>query len=318
MTTTQAATKAMTAIELDNVIRTLELSMKSHHATRHSIKNACRLVMQLLPDSTVKLNASTAVLVDFVDTALSGFKANRDELLREECRQEIIKKEAQKQQIKDLYFEYGIESLEEGVFDGKNSCIYSPLACPITYIGSDDHSVTIACHSRLQRVVACEEWASWQPHDFEAAYKKSPTTEHVCHDTDSYWTSNTVPVDRENQNEIALNFYSQCNNNEEVHVSYSTALYGDEWCEEVAGSDMLHSRNQRLAIGYACILPTPKPRMYRCTRNSAYRGHDVLGNTDISAKQGHYVEAYNEKEAIAKMGTMFPYDKLGFTATLWN
>lgn len=226
--------------------------------------------------------------------------------------------DAQKRDLEMLFWNYGIESLEDGVFDGKNSCVASPLACPVTYLGSEDHTTAIAVVSRLQRVVACDEWASWQPWDFEAAYKKPPTTEVYWSEMDYYTFSDAVAIDLENQDDYVLNFYYVNDKTVENVIEFSSDKPFETWHISKVNFDRNWYPGWRVAVAYACILPTPQPCMFRCTRNGAYRGHDILGNTDISARQGHYIEAMNEKEAIAKMSTQFPYDKLGFTATLWN
>ncbi len=56
---------------------------------------------------------------------------------------------------------------------------------------------------------------------------------------------------------------------------------------------------------------------YRCTRNSPY-GYKSGGHKDLSARQGHYVNAASEKEAIREMMRRYPHDMMGFTATLWR
>lgn len=56
---------------------------------------------------------------------------------------------------------------------------------------------------------------------------------------------------------------------------------------------------------------------YRCTRNSPYM-HDCIGRDDLGARQGHYVEATSELEAMEVMAKDYPSDRHGFTAQLWK
>lgn len=56
---------------------------------------------------------------------------------------------------------------------------------------------------------------------------------------------------------------------------------------------------------------------YRCTRNSPY-GYTAQGHKDLSARQGHYINATSEKEAIREMMKRFPHDMMGFTVQLWR
>lgn len=56
---------------------------------------------------------------------------------------------------------------------------------------------------------------------------------------------------------------------------------------------------------------------YRCTRNSPY-GYNTPGHKDLSSRQGHYIKAFTEKEAIREMMRRFPDDMMGFTATIWR
>lgn len=52
---------------------------------------------------------------------------------------------------------------------------------------------------------------------------------------------------------------------------------------------------------------------YRCTRNQPYTEH-----TELSAREGHYIEAESEFDALIRMGKKFPNDTAGFTATLYK
>lgn len=56
---------------------------------------------------------------------------------------------------------------------------------------------------------------------------------------------------------------------------------------------------------------------YRCTRNSPY-GYGCPGFKDLASRQGHYINATSEKEAIQIMMKQFPNDMMGFTVTLWR
>lgn len=53
---------------------------------------------------------------------------------------------------------------------------------------------------------------------------------------------------------------------------------------------------------------------FRCTRNSPYL-HDCLGHDDIKSRQGYYVIAKTEEDALRVMARDFPKDIAGFTAT---
>ena len=55
-------------------------------------------------------------------------------------------------------------------------------------------------------------------------------------------------------------------------------------------------------------------KIYRCTRNVYPPG--TPGYTDKKSRQGHYVPAQTEAEAIQKMVEMFPNDTDGFTVDL--
>lgn len=55
---------------------------------------------------------------------------------------------------------------------------------------------------------------------------------------------------------------------------------------------------------------------YRCTRADLYR-HRCLGQKDLSQRQGHYIVAKDEIDAILEMRRAFPLE-VGFTATLWK
>lgn len=59
---------------------------------------------------------------------------------------------------------------------------------------------------------------------------------------------------------------------------------------------------------------------YRCTRDFPY-GNGTPGFKNVKARQGHYIVAKDENEALAIMVERFPLDvKLGywFTADLWK
>ena len=55
---------------------------------------------------------------------------------------------------------------------------------------------------------------------------------------------------------------------------------------------------------------------YRCTRNQPYQNPHCLGIPDLSARQGYYINAATEQEAIAIMAQLYPDDDAGFTAQL--
>ena len=55
---------------------------------------------------------------------------------------------------------------------------------------------------------------------------------------------------------------------------------------------------------------------YRLTRNQMYP-EGCMGFTDLSARQGHYIDAENAAEALEKMHQRYPDDWKGFTCVLW-
>lgn len=56
-------------------------------------------------------------------------------------------------------------------------------------------------------------------------------------------------------------------------------------------------------------------KTYRCTRNAPYM-HRVE-QTDKSLRQGYYVQAQSESDALAYMTLTFSDDRDGFTVELW-
>lgn len=56
---------------------------------------------------------------------------------------------------------------------------------------------------------------------------------------------------------------------------------------------------------------------YRCTSNAPYSNPKCFGYTDLAARQGYYIKAESEQEAIALMQQEFPDDTTGFTIELW-
>lgn len=59
-------------------------------------------------------------------------------------------------------------------------------------------------------------------------------------------------------------------------------------------------------------------KTYRCTRNKLYAYHDCIGQKNLGARQGHYIEAESEAEAREEMCARFPKDGGDFTITLWE
>ena len=47
---------------------------------------------------------------------------------------------------------------------------------------------------------------------------------------------------------------------------------------------------------------------YRCTRSNLYTDPRCLGLTNPSARQGHYIHADSEQEALAKMKSNYPHE----------
>ncbi len=61
-----------------------------------------------------------------------------------------------------------------------------------------------------------------------------------------------------------------------------------------------------------------KTRMteFRCTRNRPYVSPTCLGHSDLTARQGYYINAATRDEALTRMAVLFPeeYDlRAGFT-----
>lgn len=56
---------------------------------------------------------------------------------------------------------------------------------------------------------------------------------------------------------------------------------------------------------------------YLCRRHQPYQNPRCLGYTELSERQGYYIDAASEQEAIAIMGQMHPNDSAGFTVQLW-
>jgi hypothetical protein len=54
---------------------------------------------------------------------------------------------------------------------------------------------------------------------------------------------------------------------------------------------------------------------YRCTRNQPYLDPRCFGHTDLETRQGYYIKAESEQDAIAQMTELYPDDNAGFTAT---
>lgn len=57
---------------------------------------------------------------------------------------------------------------------------------------------------------------------------------------------------------------------------------------------------------------------YRCTRNALY-SHQCIGHDDLTARQGHYIQANSIEEAWQKMAIKFPKETAaGFTVQEWD
>ena len=57
---------------------------------------------------------------------------------------------------------------------------------------------------------------------------------------------------------------------------------------------------------------------YRCTRNALY-SHQCIGRDDLTARQGHYIQANDPEEAWQKMAIRFPEEaEAGFTVQEWQ
>lgn len=57
---------------------------------------------------------------------------------------------------------------------------------------------------------------------------------------------------------------------------------------------------------------------FRCTRNKPFQNPKCFGHTDLEARQGYYLKAANEQDALAQMAILYPTDDAGFTAQLWK
>ena len=57
---------------------------------------------------------------------------------------------------------------------------------------------------------------------------------------------------------------------------------------------------------------------FRCTRSTPY-GPGCPGFNDTTARQGHYIEADNEEQALDRMKERFPNESIfSFTAEPWG
>lgn len=55
---------------------------------------------------------------------------------------------------------------------------------------------------------------------------------------------------------------------------------------------------------------------YRCTRSDLY-SHNCIGRDDLTARQGHYVVARSEEEALEEMRRRHPAER-NFTVAIWK
>jgi len=56
---------------------------------------------------------------------------------------------------------------------------------------------------------------------------------------------------------------------------------------------------------------------YRCTRNAPYQ-QPGSGSSDPTARQGYFISAQDETQAIAQMADRFPHEiTQGFSVTFW-
>jgi hypothetical protein len=55
---------------------------------------------------------------------------------------------------------------------------------------------------------------------------------------------------------------------------------------------------------------------YRCTRSWPYRERHCIGHNDLGSRQGHYILAESEFDAILEMVRSFPGDGGDFTSDL--
>jgi hypothetical protein len=60
---------------------------------------------------------------------------------------------------------------------------------------------------------------------------------------------------------------------------------------------------------------------FRCTRNAPYANPECLGHAALRCRQGYYIQAENEHEALREMVKQFPSEQdnmHGFTAEFWK
>mgnify|MGYP001616966821 CR=1 FL=1 len=57
---------------------------------------------------------------------------------------------------------------------------------------------------------------------------------------------------------------------------------------------------------------------FRLTRCMLYSDPKCLGHDDLTARQGHYIQAESELEARKQMLVMFPRDDGWFTCNVWK
>ena len=56
-------------------------------------------------------------------------------------------------------------------------------------------------------------------------------------------------------------------------------------------------------------------KIFRCTRNRFYSR--CTAQVDLSNRQGYYIQARSESDALARMALTFSNDKDGFTVEPW-
>jgi len=56
------------------------------------------------------------------------------------------------------------------------------------------------------------------------------------------------------------------------------------------------------------VADEPQLKEYRCTRNDPYSDPKCLGHSDLTSRQGHYIEGLDESDALAQMKKRFPDD----------
>lgn len=57
---------------------------------------------------------------------------------------------------------------------------------------------------------------------------------------------------------------------------------------------------------------------YRVTRDTLYANPHCVGHKDLTARDGHYIKAASQEDALMEMKKRYPHDVHGFTVQFWK